>query len=1134
MDGPDGPLFCLVARELGHISDEQCADWIGQWSGDKSVDLMELVSASCDLEEEQRDAIKELGDTVIASSLGYSLPYTLLNQLTRLEDQDVNELLCSYLKGIVFTSGKHLDWSTDSERFRLLRSYSKGGIGQIRVAWDKQLQREVALKEIQFKFADNRAHRERFIQEASLTARLEHPGIVPIYATGMYSDGRPFYAMKLIRGKTLQQAIDEHHNDSLAANSLQFRRLLRRLAEVCSAVEYAHSHSLIHRDLKPENIMLGEFGEAILLDWGLAKDVGNVESESGIGETATVNPTSTRVGAAVGTPRYMSPEQARGDANLTKSTDVFALGSTLYYLLTGRAPYDGADFVDVMQRAEMCDFPVPRSISPGVPKQLEAICLKAMAADPVDRYESAEELGSDLENYAEDHAIIAYPDSVFSKTARWIRKHRIATAAIAVGLIAVTLISTFSALSINRTLRESYFAQAIAIQAAREPGYGSRVRELMEKVGSHAEELDGLAVRNLMVATLSDFVANEPLFIEAKRPTCVAATNTELALGFREGYCEFYDLETGKPTGRISITNGNVIKAIHFDTDDNRMRLVTWHGRTFESKRDGNTWLTPKRLGQLQLPPGKAWGAAAMRSAEFDQQGARIVGRISDDNDVLVWSAQGDIVAHFNKDELAAGDELKNARLRGVVSVDGGSLIVANYNSSAYDQSGYVVWPIDGESADGLVFPVNRGSTYSTGIDSNGEVFAYGSEETAVYRIGDGREPKTVTSYREHIVKSLALSSDGTMLASLGEDASVILHDVRADQAVAKLRHDIFGGRNTLRFSPDQRHLLATNEQGVHVWKLYVPYVESLKGHDGIVTALAFDNSGSWLLSGSSDASLVARDESGNEVSKHKLGGAVSSVAFIPNSEYAVTVHGGEKNNCQVWNFSDWSPVEVVEDINGSVHSVAVSSDGSLVAFVGAYISLFRTNEDGERVLNKVWEEEPREYARAVAFDPNGDHLLVGLEQWDLEQYAVDDGTRPCTVATLAAGWPPCISRTATANWFIEQGEEKGAGQLKRWTSKEVTPAFMTRHTHTMSVSPSERYCAFTERGSMIVSIWDMHLDELLFALPAEGLSMVRSLAWSPRSDRLAIGRASGELTIWRIADLVDELSKKDLVKPSG
>ncbi|MFI5455866.1 MAG: serine/threonine-protein kinase [Isosphaerales bacterium] len=225
-------------------------------------------------------------------------------------------------------------------RFCILRPHARGGLGEVFVARDTELNRDVALKEIQDHYADDPRHRARFEFEAEITGGLEHPGIVPVYGLGHTAEGRPFYAMRFVKGDSLKDAIKRFHQAERPGRdpgerSLALRGLLGRFVDVCNASAYAHSRGVLHRDLKPGNVMLGPYGETLVVDWGLAKVVGRLgEADGASGTETTLRPPSlsgfdpTQAGTAVGTPSYMSPEQAAGDLDqLGPRSDVYSLGA---------------------------------------------------------------------------------------------------------------------------------------------------------------------------------------------------------------------------------------------------------------------------------------------------------------------------------------------------------------------------------------------------------------------------------------------------------------------------------------------------------------------------------------------------------------------------------------------------------------------------------------------------------------------------------------------------------------------------------------------------------------------------------------------------------------------------------------
>jgi serine/threonine-protein kinase len=450
-------LFGILALQMDFVSRDALIAAMNAWVLDKSKHLGRILVEQRALRPDNRDLLDALvarhlemhGGDVEKSLAAVQVPAPLRAELHSLSDGDVQASLAQ----LPTPSGGHAaaplpattaDARSSGLRYQVLRPHGRRGLGEVFVALDQELRREVALKEIRAEHADDSLSRGRFVREAEVTGGLEHPGVVPVHGLGTYSDGRPFYAMRLIQGATLQDAIAKYHAGD---GSWTLRGLLSRFVAVCNTVAYAHSRGVLHRDLKPSNVMPGHYGETLLVDWGLAKPLSE-QPGPGAGD-ATVAPAlvpglvdgiATQAGAALGTPAYMSPEQAAGRLDqLGPASDIYSLGATLYTLLTGRAPFEDHNVGLILAKVQLGDFLPPRQVKHQVPPALDAICRKAMALHPEQRYGTALELAADVERWLADEPVTAYAEPWRARSRRWMRRHR-PLVSTAVGVLVVALL----------------------------------------------------------------------------------------------------------------------------------------------------------------------------------------------------------------------------------------------------------------------------------------------------------------------------------------------------------------------------------------------------------------------------------------------------------------------------------------------------------------------------------------------------------------------------------------------------------------------------------------------------------------------------------------------------------------------
>lgn len=312
---------------------------------------------------------------------------------------------------------------------------ARGGMGSVHRVADPGIRRWVALKRVdagQARRTPEVAH--LLLEEAQITGQLEHPGIVPVHELGASEDGKPYYSMRFIHGRNLQSAVEAYHKEAKARgpDEVAHLRLLQVFLNLCQTVAYAHSRGVLHRDLKPENVMVGEYGETLLVDWGLAKVIGTPEpvvvadsTTRPVQLTGVTEATKTASGAIKGTPGYMSPEAADGATDqVDKVSDVYLLGATLYHILTGRPPRTGKNAVAIVLQAREKPPPGPRTLNPAIPRPLDAICNKAMAFRKADRYQSAQALAEDMQRYLAGEPVTAYREPFLEQAWRWMKKHR--------------------------------------------------------------------------------------------------------------------------------------------------------------------------------------------------------------------------------------------------------------------------------------------------------------------------------------------------------------------------------------------------------------------------------------------------------------------------------------------------------------------------------------------------------------------------------------------------------------------------------------------------------------------------------------------------------------------------------------
>ncbi|GAC1468569.1 MAG: hypothetical protein NVSMB9_11370 [Isosphaeraceae bacterium] len=492
-DAPRNLLFGLLALQTGGITQAQFVAAFDAWELEKTRPMPEVLAEQGAIDPARRamvekllaEHLERLGDHKERSLATLNAGHSIRQGATVAWGPAVEATLAydgpengTLVDGDGACNANVAPGSPGAagQRFRIVRPHAEGGLGAVFLAIDEELHREVALKQILEHHADDPASRERFIREAQVTGSLEHPGIVPVYGFGTDRDGRPYYAMRFISGLSLKEAIRRFHaNVSMTwgpgGRCLALRKLLRRFLDVCNAIHYAHTRGVLHRDIKPANVIIGNHGETFMVDWGLAKSVDRSDPWSNPEERAPVPflakaDSRTPPGRTLGTPAYMSPEQASRKSELFgPRSDVYSLGATLYCLLTGKPPFEDGELGAMLTAVGKGNFPKPRTLDPTIDPALEAVCLKAMALRPEDRYTTARALADDVERWMAGEPVRAWREPLSRHARRWARRNRtsvmsglVALLAALLGTVTVLVVQTRS----NMALKNSNAAMAAA------------------------------------------------------------------------------------------------------------------------------------------------------------------------------------------------------------------------------------------------------------------------------------------------------------------------------------------------------------------------------------------------------------------------------------------------------------------------------------------------------------------------------------------------------------------------------------------------------------------------------------------------------------------------------------------------
>jgi len=886
----------------------------------------------------------------------------------------------------------------DRQRYLLDGIVAEGGHGRILRAQDLHLERVVALKE---PMAAGPSTEERFLREARITARLQHPSIVPVYEAGRWPGGEPFYAMKLLSGRSLARLIE-----SLSSLSERLAALPHVLA-VAEAMAYAHSQRVIHRDLKPSNILVGEFGETVVIDWGLAKELDKPElppSDTLTTPAGSPEPERTQMGTILGTPAYMPPEQALGQP-VDERADVYALGSILYHLLSGQAPYLGMTSQEVLRRV-ITEEPTPLAqLQPRLTQDLLDIVSRAMARDPAHRYPTARELAEDLRRFLQGQLVGAHRYTWWERTLRFVRRNRVAMVVAAVSLL---LLGTIVVVDHQRIVQERDLAQQERDLAAQRQAEAERAER---EANDRADKLVLLEAHHLvtrnpdtafqMLDSLSESFTGwgQARILAAD----AAAQGQHFRLRAHKG--PLNDLEIS-PDGRLMATTG----------DDKAVRLwdpLTGKGEVMATYSDEAWSVTFSPDGRYLASSGKE-GLVKLR--DLASGTSRDLKGHSQPVHGLIFSRDGRYLLSTGNDgnilrwEVASGtSRLLGSHAGGVLDFkwmpDGRHLVTAGRKDKT-------IRILDVESGSSRTLTVHshfitvltstRSGTLAAAT-ANGQILVWDSPQARMRVLNSGADSLIL----------LSLSPDGRTLAAQGATGPILLWDMKQG-GPPRVFESVTNWKNALMFSKDGRWLVAGGKDGkARLWEVASAHLRVLTGATSSIASMDFSPDGKWLAVGSHDgdvriytleerypltvtrheeplpATAVSLDWRHMDPSELKgiMASVVSAVAFTPDGRHVLSA--GQRDGMVRLSTLEGEPRAAVKAHVGAMTAAFVLPDGRLLATAGqdGTVALW---DDQVRRLQEL--KGPAQRVEVLSLSADGAWMAAGSMQGEVWLWSTVSG----------------------------------------------------------------------------------------------------------------------------------------------